>query len=472
MTTVTPGDTRTGQRPARIVLIRAVLELRTPGGVASPEQRHAPEGVDLPLARSPLGSRLGDDGTDGLYLPASSLAGSLRAHLRAAAPEAFADLMGSEPDEGRRQPSAKLTPSALRFCGTRVEAAGSDERLRTVQRVRTAIDRDRAAAAVSTLRVGEFLLPGSRIVAFLRLDRAELAGALLDALASWAPVVGRGRTSGHGRTALVELSHRTIDLDTPAGRRVWLTGGGPDLFTDTEPAPVGEPAEPEPLLRLDWQIVDGLHIGTGGTGGRERTGETGPQIALLARDHRNRPYVPGSTWKGVLRSRCEFILRSLGAPACAPTDPACGACLVCVGFGFTGPGQDAPSRRGLLLFEDSAVDGGEVVRQAHAPQDRVFGGVRDGLLFTEEVVRDGRLTLAVRAADPGPVPEPLVALLRLACHDLHHGLVGVGGSVTRGLGTLRRAGDPAELAAERAAAVATLAGHLAAEPGPSRVEER
>ena len=423
------------------VLVKVVLELRSPSGIASPEQRHGPDGIHLPLARGPLGQT----DADRLYVPASSLAGSLRAHLG----DQASVLMGRGPTE------EDISASPLRFLGTRVRSNG------TVQRSRTAIDRDRGAADTSKLRTGEFLVPGTRITAYLRLDRPNLATELFEALATWSPTVGRGRTSGHGRAVLVELRRRTIDLDTPDGRRAWLTGGGPDLFADehTEPAPFSTPGESERLLGLRWQVVDGLHVGNG-----EKKGDPdGPQVALLLRDHLGRPYVPGSTWKGVLRNRCEFVLRSLGAPACAPTDSACGRCLVCRGFGFAGFGQDTPSQRGLLAFDDSAVEGAEIARQAHAPLDRVFGGVTDGLLFTEEVVREGRLTLDVHRAGPvdQTTEERLVALLTLACHDLHHGLVGLGGSTTRGLGTLRLVGDPDDLAAQRTHAVAVLTDALA-----------
>lgn len=471
-----PATARTRERSPAMLLIKAVLELRSPGGVASPEQRHGPDGVDLPLARAPFG-----DDPERLYLPASSLAGSLRAHLRVELDEpSFATVMGGEPGRAGEPEPGTPAPSALRFCGTRVEPAG------IVRRTRTAIDRDRAAADEHTLRTSEFLLPGSRITVFLRLDMEKFADhpvdwddivtRLLDSLARWAPTIGRGRTTGHGRAVLVELRRRTVDLDTPAGRKVWLTGGGPGLFEEhTTSVAIPVPTEPDPLLSPRWRIVDGLHVGTGERGGRR---EDGPDVAQVARDQHGRPLVPGSTWKGVLRSRCEFILRSLGAPGCAPTDPACGRCLICTGFGFTGPGRDAPSQRGLLVFSDSTVEGGEVIRQAHAPQDRVFGGVRDGLLFTEEVVRGGEATLTVRTTGAEPVPDGLHALLTLACQDIHHGLVGVGGSTTRGLGTLRRVGDTSdtsdtgEIAAERAKAVASLARHLTAESDESTVEDQ
>ncbi len=431
-----------------ILLAKAVVELLSPGGVAAPEQKQPSEQTNLPLARTPDGAP---------HVPATSLAGSLRDHLG----EQATTLMGSPPA------AEQITPSPLRLLGTHVEPTG------TTHRTRTAVDRHRGAAAVGPLRRSEYLHPGSRITVYLQLDDPSLHDELLNALTSWTPTVGGERTTGHGRAAVVELRRRVIDLDTPHGRRTWLTGGGPELFADTHTEPVSLPDRPEAalLLRLRWEIVDGLHIWNGDSGAND--GE-GPNVSRVLRDHHDRPYVPGSTWKGVIRTRCEFILRSLGADSCAPqvsldenddhpSRPACGSCLICTAFGCTGAEQEQ-SRRGLLTFTDSPIDDAQVIDQPHVALDRVFGGARESHLFTHQVVQAGHLTLDVHA-DTNTAPE-IAALLTLACHDLHHGFVGVGAATTRGLGTLRLLDDPDELAAQRSRALATLTHSLgAAAPG-------
>lgn len=115
---------------------------------------------------------------------------------------------------------------------------------------------------------------------------------------------------------------------------------------------------------LEFRIADSLHVGSGTFA--ERTGrQTG--VAQILRDHENAPLVPGSTWKGVLRARVEFILRSVGiGPVCASTQDdasgSCNGCVVCDSFGWTprtgaaaadGELPKAAGARGRLLFADS-----------------------------------------------------------------------------------------------------------------------
>lgn len=430
------------------VLIRLVLTLQAPGGVAGPEQQ-SERSIDLPLATAP-----GLDGPEP-HVPVTSLAGSLRASL-AADPELanhVEELMGPPPN---RDDEDELAASALRMLGTQLDSAG------TVSRVRVAINRERrAAAAGSGLRHSQHLAPGTRITAYMQLDQPELWGVLRSGLQRWQPYVGGDRTVGHGASAVKEIHHRFVDLNTAEGRRAWLTTRGPDLF-DPEtmtPVPVPESRASNAYFSARWTIVDGLHIGVGGPPGRE------PQAAdpVLALED-NTPYVPGSTWKGVLRSRCEFILRSLGVPACTPRasddvgveacPPPCGECLVCHAFGS--PGTDEhPGRQGSLAFDNSDISGAVVdAAQPHVALDRVVGGAHRGLLFFEQVVRTGQLTLTVRALHE--TPREVHALLVLACRDIHDGYLGVGGSSHRGQGTLERTQRQDELDKQRDEAIATL----------------
>ena len=410
------------------VLIKAVLELTAPGGVAAPEQLNTPEGIDLPLARTPGGE---------VYVPATSLAGSLRAHLGERAPT----LMGEARD------GADPVASHLWFLGADVAIAGSP-----IVRSRTAIDRRRGSAAINTLHTSERMPPGSRITSYLRLNDPTLSTELFDALTSWAPMIGGGRSTGNGHARIVSIRHRTIDLDTPDGRRAWLTGGGRDMFADdlTDELPHVTQPSPQPVINLDWEILDGLHIGTGIA--RRDTPDDRAEVARIARDHLDRPYVPGTAWKGVLRSRCEYILRSLGIPACPPStdddrERACGTCRICHAFGYTHGDADTAGRRGQLTFHDSPIDDPVIAQRTHVSLDRVFGGARGQGLYTEEIVESGRVTLTIHADSP---PDPvLLAVLTLACHDLHHGLIGIGGSTTRGIGTLRLTNEHGDLAAAR-----------------------
>ncbi|AKH81447.1 hypothetical protein AA958_03735 [Streptomyces sp. CNQ-509] len=459
-----------------IHLLRAELEFTSPGGVAAPESLTAGSVLtpDLPVAR---------DG-DGLpYVPGSSVAGALRGAVAEEAGKVrlFGEVRKEQLDDGSDRTTAVASP--VRVLGTRL-VPPEDGPPKPAVRRRTAIDRHRAAAEANTLHEREVVPPGTRLTVWLRLDAAaedsDRLDELLALLRTWRPCFGGGRTTGLGQARLLSVHHRPIDLNTPEGLRHWLLGGGPGLVDDLAELlyDAGRPgaarSAPEiPLAfgrELHFGIVDAIHLGTGEH--RERGhGRTGYAPVLL--DHEDAPVIPGTSWKGLLRARVEFILRSAGIDTCASAgggagDGTCGECATCAEFGFSGrrkhggePAGEAGSvgARGTLIFNDSAIRNGRRRRRNHVALDRVFGGARDNLLFTEEVVEDGTLTLRVQST--GDLSDPVRAALVLALYDIHDGRTGIGGGTTRGLGTLTAIEDTARwLESERTAAMAALSAHV------------
>lgn len=450
-------------------ILQAELELTGPAAVAAPEAHRVGSVLrpDLPVAR---------DGWGNPYLPGTSLVGSLRQQTPTGRRrDLFGDVF-KDPDRSAENVRAETTAiaSPVRVLGTRLTLPEPD----LIRRRRTAVDRHRAAAQAASLHDRELLPPGTELTLWLRIDAETANSPLVDEvvalLGTWRPRIGGGRTTGYGRAELTTVQHRVIDLSTPDGLRHWLTVGGPGLVDDQatvvyERAQRAGGAPDEPYLfgqALQFRIADALHIGSGTFA--ERAGRRGG-IAQILRDHENTPVIPGSTWKGILRTRVEFILRSVCAvDVCASvTDNAsggCGACVVCEAFGWTerpgaaandGPPSKTVGARGRLLFADSPVRDGSVKVRNHVAIDRVFGGARDEALFSEETVEDGHLALHIR--HDKPVPDVVRAALILALEDLADGTIGIGGGTTRGYGTV--AAQPATadwLAAERTAAVNTL----------------
>jgi CRISPR/Cas system CSM-associated protein Csm3 (group 7 of RAMP superfamily) len=384
-----------------ITLLVFDIQLDSPWSLAAPE---VAEAVDRPLAR---------DDRRRPFIPASSLAGSLKEHL---GPDGHR-LMGgaAEPSEGEEIP-----PSALRLLGTEVAAAAT-------QLVRsTAIDRDRGAARQRTLRSTETGPADTTVRLYARYDdRPDMA--LLEALAAWRPAVGGGRTSGLGRAHLATLRWGTLDLADPNDLRTWLLDGGPRLFeaAATNKPPLADQTA-TPWLQTRWRIVDGLL--TAGTA-------DGATTMVWRRD--DQPYIEGSSFKGMLRNRAEFILRSLGEAACDGTGPGCETCLACALFGSRG-------RRGRLSVRGTPIEQAQLERQAHVAIDRITGGAAAGRLFEDEVVVAGRFTLTIDALD-GKIPPAGRRLVLQVLADLHDGLFGIGSRSTRGLGTVELE-DPAVLA--------------------------
>lgn len=423
-----------------IGLIRIDLVLQSAGGVTAPELDDI--AVDLPLSR-----RRGHGSTDDeVWVPPTSLAGSLRAHLGDQAERWF----GSAPPPADRASGERLEPSRVRFLGSQTALPHSPAVRRS-----TAIDPCRGSAVASTLRSREVAPAGTTVSLFLRLDQQPNADDLDEftrTVETWQPIIGRGRSTGHGRATVTRIAWRRLNLRTAAGIRLWLTAGRDGLFPAgdgweeirTPPAP----HDPEPELDLRFTIVGALHVGSGATTSHDgRTRNTVERVG-------DAPLLPGTTWKGLLRSRCGYILRSCGHTVClAPTDPSFGVCMLCDLFGWTGTGGQAglpTGRIGRLTTHDSVIDG-TVTHRNHVGIDRFTGGARRSLLFSEEVVAEGSVSLRVDLTDPADRLSPAErGLLLHAVRDLHDGLIGVGRATTRGYGSLRLTDDSAAVLDELA----------------------
>jgi len=411
-----------------VAYVTFVLTLTEPGGVSVP----APAGADVH-------ARL-DRGHDGRpQVPGTSLAGALRDMVRAARGEAVANrwfgrLLGEDDERLEGQVAAEASPVWV-FGGQLREAADP------VVMASTAIDRARGAAREQTLRAEEVLPAGTSFEAFLRWDDAP-AGEVLDLaglLAGWRPLIGRGVSRGRGQCAVSSVRHGTLHLDSPDDLLRWLTLSGPDLARAVAVIPVEDAAaeaEP-PVCRARVSVAGPWRIGTG----EKVKGSPAPMLRVSGR-----LTVPGSAIKGVMRSRSEYIVRSVGVEACL--DQQCGSCWACRVFGHGGGTDSASSSvgaRALIRFADCPLrDAVEIVR-THVAIDRFTGGARDKLLYQDEAVESGSFTIA--AARLGTVPPPLLAeiraVLRLVLEDLNDGVIGMGSGSARGYGSVRVNFEPA-----------------------------
>ncbi len=409
----------------RITLIRLELELLETGGITAPE--NASPDIDLPLATDPAGNP---------WYPPTSLAGAMR---RLLGPDADR-LLGYETGDAGRA-------SAIRVLATHVRLP---EGLRPARRVRNAMDRERGAPRATFLFSSEALPVGSTVEVQLRWDDPSGSDltAVLEALSSWRPVLGRGGTVGHGRCRVARLGNRTLDLDDDTDLLDWLCSDGPDLFETVTLEDQSDQSALDLLLDVWWRIADALHIGAEEA---EADPDDGPRSSRVRRDGDD-AVVPGSTWKGVLRARCEYILRSLGVTACLPG--TCGECPTCLLFGWGPPRREgaAPAERGArgtARFQGCVIgadpqhgrDSPLLHKRQHVAIDRVTGGAHDGLLYTDELLTSGSLRLAVEQDPDRPRYPWARGLLLAAVADIADGLVGIGSGTTRGQGTLQRV-DP------------------------------
>ena len=398
-------------------LITVRLKLLSHGGVTGPERQRPQPDDDQPFNFLPLRR----DPDDAVALPGSTVAGSLRAHC-AAWPGLPDGLFGSPPG------AEKMVPSPVQVLGVRL--LGGVPHVTSATRV--AIDRHRGAARVHALFTVEQLPAGTEFDVHLRWDDAGAAlDGFLDAVRAWRPRIGRGVTTGSGACAVTGVESETYDLTSSAGLLEWLAVGDPASYprpTKVLPAP----AMPEAVIDVALEIVDGLHIGTGV---RSRLPGHESEVSLLVQ--RNKvPYVPGSSLKGVLRWRVEYLCRVLGHPACDDAD--CGTCQPCLLFGWSprSGGDARMGARAAVAIPDTEIHGaGDLDVRTHVALDLVTGGARPALLYAQQVVVTGRFRLRVEPLRR--LTEAERALLRVCVADLDDGLVGIGAATTRGLGTVR-----------------------------------
>lgn len=418
-------------RARSVSFLTFILRFTEPGGVTVPG---GPDQSQVVLDLDPEGQ---------VHLPGTSLAGALRELAR--------ERRGDELAVNWFGPILSGTEAEAK--ASRVWVLGSQrlDRADTQLLSSTRIDRARGAAAGNTLRTEEVLPAGARFEVFLRWDDAfdgELA-ELAELVAAWRPLIGRGISRGRGRCAVESVRYGTLQLSDPADLLRWLTAHGPELARQVASTPVEAPAGDAgdaPLFQVAARIVGPLRIGTGNKpepGSREplrlqRTKPGGP------------PVVPGTTLKGVFRSRAEFILRSvIGEPAaCLPG--TCGKCWTCQVFGYGGgadTGSTSVGSRAAIRFADAVVSAPVEATRAHIAIDRFTGGVLDGALYAAEGLEAGTFTIEADLL-PGPAAETrrpeIAAVFRLVLEDLNDGIIGIGAATTRGYGSVQIAFSAAE----------------------------
>lgn len=461
--------------------IRFTLTMQESGGVLTP----------APLRANRADAVIDTDHAGRAHIPGSSLAGALRAAVAAGPPatRALANCFGDvtedtavasaiwvlgaylDADEASVDPtvtrqSAQWTEAVDEGFARERASTGTEVWTQRRQWMSTAIDRATGAARNATLRQIEFLPAGTSFTAYLRWDDATEADVqqFVDLLRTWRPTIGRAASTGHGRCAVPKVWVGTLDLTTPEHLKLWLTMAGPELFdkvsTDERqhsqgtPPPTTTPAVLVVPLRTEGPLVIGAQ------GAAER--HTGPMRTrrLHASDGKLALAVPGTAIKGVVRSRMEYILRSLDLPACV--QESYGTCLPCQFFGHTDKRAQTTSvgRRGAVRVENSFVTPQQgwtaesMLRvRTHVPLDRFTGGAgrksptdakihppseRGGMLHQIEGIEGGEfdLTFDVTRLDP-ETKEDFAALLRLVVEDLHDGLTGFGHAVNRGYGSVR-----------------------------------
>ena len=448
-------------------------------------------------------------------LPVTSLMGSLREHVRRLGKTPMGVCLRDQLDHRQGnledallgpQPSTKASNtvdndglSASPLWGLSVDITCHDGRTalgeaEVSERSRTAVDRHRGAASAKMLRQVSEVGVGTVITLRLRLDKPDkVLEAVAQAILAWRPTLGGGVSTGSGQATVSQVKYGLIDLTRDDDLiKLWSHSGRElvDRVATTAACANGQAPTDQPVIVNERFILGGdLRIGSGT-----------PEISLgrfMDHDQRGEQYLvhlgneyiaPGTTWKGVVRSRFEYILRTTATAygkdeeevlqrlACtdrqecakaakrAATDPPPtgdqsilpAGCLTCRVFG-------SENRAGELVFHNATVRHVEVTARTRNAIDRFTGGVRTGALFAEttlkgcagDPVSDGSssptndrcprvdLVITQMPSKPGDlisnddVSLAIRKILALVVQDLGEGLVGIGSRGSTGLGTLR-----------------------------------
>lgn len=402
-----------------------------PFAVTAPEISRA---SDLPVCLDPV--------TKNLVMPGATVAGSLRHHTKAKLGSQFSDDWFG-PDFGNSLTDSVDRSSVVRVVGallhdeTKMPLAGT----KVFPRKQTAIDRRRRSAKPSSLRDSLVVPAGAKMTCFVRLDdpehlpdsesrqrllRPTALPQLLEVFGSWSPIIGRAKTSGQGRMRLDELKVGYLDLSDCDDRWRWITLFGTALFENVCTQSKSVKAESDSdVVTTTFRILDPLIIGGGAAKGNSRRLLRRP-MSIGGTPDSYAPYA-GSSMKGVLRSRCEYIVKSIRASKGDPDEDS----LIDLLFGST-------ELRGALRFTDTPVRHHVLGTRPHVAIDRVSGGARDSALFEDEVFDDGLLTVSIGWLPLTPAPSWAKELIECALADFDDGLVGVGSATNRGHGSVKR----------------------------------
>ena len=412
-------------------------------------------GVTIPVApaernengRERVHVRLDTDQHGRPHLPGTSLAGALREMVsdQGGNPDKrFGCLLESGATIGAADQIVDARASDIWVLGSRW-LGDEDAAPQFSSRASTKINRHRGAAEANTLRAEEVLPAGTRFEVFLRWDNAapgeveELAGQL----AGWRAFLGRGVSRGRGQCVTESVRHGTLDLTDPNDLLQWLTESGPSLARAVATTKTDVPASLESahLLSIPLTIVGPWRVGSGDP-------PTEQLITMLRVN--GAPIMPGSALKGLLRSRAEFILRTVGVEPAPCQDQTCTKCWTCRVFG-SGGGQDQESatvgQRSAIRVTDAPIENPVPIQRTHVALDRFTGGALDGALYTVEALEGGTFTLTVDefSGTAGDIShEEIRAVLRLVLEDFNDGLIGMGAATARGYGSVSVGLDTAE----------------------------
>lgn len=148
-------------------------------------------------------------------------------------------------------------------------------------------------------------------------------------------------------------------------------------------------------------------------------------ITVRGRTGEGIPVIPGSSWKGAIRSCAKNILQELGIPGIQEK--------LDEWFGMVKTGQNA--KQSMVVVKESQLEDSVPMASTRNKVNRFDASTVEGALYTEKAYFGGRTTLQILVRKTEEeVYYPLLGLLSLAVQEIEEGYLAVGGQTAVGRG--------------------------------------
>ncbi|WP_217536039.1 RAMP superfamily CRISPR-associated protein [Vibrio metschnikovii] len=269
--------------------------------------------------------------------------------------------------------------------------------------------------------------------------------ALLALLADPAFALGASTRNGLGKLGLVssEITPLTLQGKPKAGEQMLL-------FAQRDTLPQGQvlpPSEATPFARLGVTALGGWRAGSGarslGNDSTEHTDTfTFTESAVQWQNQhatwcdKPQAVLCGSSIKGILAHRTAYHLRRLNgdfAEQLSETDSKSWESRPAALAELFGSEDSNTPMAGRLIVDDCVISQPVTLHRTHTSIDRFTGGVRQGRLFSEEILWQPEITLTLHVL-PGERLSPQVQqAFEETLNDLKEGLLPLGAASGRGL---------------------------------------
>lgn len=243
--------------------------------------------------------------------------------------------------------------------------------------------------------------------------------------------LGGQKTNGCGKIEFQEIRRKEFLLKKEDDLQAWMEEESlpDDQFADIKDKLAVSETSPSYAYEVTvWCRSEGELLVKGIAGDLSEDGSISTNIQNAA----GKFIIPGSSWKGVLRSRVEAIARYLQAEQCAEEM-----------FGTKNEKKGSKKKAGSsgkVYVEDTSVErnNGESCQtpvRTRIAIDKFTGGVRYGAMIQERLVF-GELSLPIRISE-NPGADSQCGLLLLALRDLALGMVSIGSGSSVGRGFVK-----------------------------------